>query len=70
MIFMAAYVGILSNSGKVLDNDTEALVYAFERCGIEPTESWLYVDEEFGEIMLEWFFSRDWIRYRHINDIP
>ncbi|MDD2362368.1 MAG: hypothetical protein PHH84_05355 [Oscillospiraceae bacterium] len=66
---MAAYVGILSNTGKILDNDEAALAYAFEKCGIEPTESWLYVDDEFGEMMLEWFYSGDWVRYRDINDV-
>ncbi len=58
---MAVYIGILSNRGKVIENDDEALSYAFEKCGIEPTEDWLYVDDEFREMMLEWFYSGDWI---------
>lgn len=59
---MSVYIGILSNRGKVLEDDADALVYAFEKCGIEPAESWMFVDEEFGEMLLEWFYSGDWIR--------
>ena len=58
---MSVYVGILSNRGRVLESDADALAYAFDKCGIEPSESWLFVDEEFGEMMLDWFYSGDWI---------
>ena len=58
---MAVYIGILSNRGKKLDNDASALAYAFDRCGIEPSDQWMDVDEEFQQMLLDWFFSGDWI---------
>lgn len=59
---MAGYTGILSNRGKVLETDADALAYAFGRCGIEPSGGWEAVDEEFRRMVLEWYYSGDWIR--------
>ena len=55
------YVGILTNRGKLLETDADALAYAFDACGIEPADDWYTVDEEFRQMFLEWFFSGDWI---------
>lgn len=58
---MSVYKGIFSNRGKLLENDSDALAYAFEACGIEPADGWRNVDEEFRQMFLEWFYSGDWI---------
>lgn len=58
---MSVYIGIFSNKGKVIQNDTEALSYAFEQCGIEPSAEWDRVDPEFREMLLEWFYSGNWV---------
>lgn len=55
------YTGILKNKGKILDGDADALAYAFEKCGIEPSEDYRHVDPEFRAMLLEWYFSDDWI---------
>ncbi|HHV50934.1 MAG TPA: hypothetical protein GXX54_04425 [Clostridiales bacterium] len=68
MINLAVYVGILSNKGKMFESDEDALAYAFEMCGIEPSEGWAFVDEEFCEMLLEWFYSGDWIKCSESDD--
>ena len=55
------YVGVLSNRGKRFNDEEEALSYAFERLGIMPSGDWIGVDEEFSQMLLEWFYSGDWI---------
>lgn len=58
---MAIYIGIQSNAGKFIDNDADALAYAFTCCGIQPYGGWNHVDKEFCSLLLEWFFSGDWL---------
>lgn len=58
---MEIYVGILSNRGRILQGRVRALAYAFEACGIEPAEDWAAVDSGFADMLLEWFFSGDWV---------
>ena len=65
---MNVYVGILGDDrGKVVDGDANALSYAMETCGIEPSAGFENVNKEFAEELLTWFYSGNWeIHY----DIP
>lgn len=65
---VSTYIGILSNKGKFFENDIDALTYAFEKCGIEPSDGWFFVDQEFSEMLLEWFYSGDWICMTETGD--
>lgn len=65
---MAVYVGILSNRGKVIESDADALAYAFEMCGIEPSENYGMTNADFKKCLLEWFYSDDWVRYRSTEE--
>lgn len=53
-----AYVGICTERGKVID-DEYALEYAMERCGIQAVGD--EVDPEFAEMLVEWFYSGNWL---------
>ena len=59
---MSVYVGIRSNHGRMFLNDDDALEYAFNTCNIEPSEDVNLVDSDFSEMLLDWFYSYDWIR--------
>lgn len=53
-----AYVGICTENGKRID-DEYALEYAMERCGIQAVGD--EVDPEFAEMLVEWFYSGNWL---------
>ena len=51
------YIGVNANDG-VFVSDEDAYAYAFERC-TNGTEKEI---KEFQEMLVEWFFSGDWVR--------
>lgn len=53
-----AYVGIGIEHGKRVE-DENALEYAMARIGIEAVGD---IDPEFAEMLVEWFFSGNWIK--------
>ncbi len=59
---MPVYIGIRSNRGKMFYDDDAALEYALSECNIEPAEDIGLLDQKFVEMLLEWFYSHDWIR--------
>ena len=56
-----AYIGIRSEKDTVVEDD-QAYEYALERC-LHGTEE---DQEEFHKMLVEWFYSGDWI---HEEDI-
>ena len=56
-----AYIGIRSEKDTVIEDD-QAYEYALERC-LHGTEE---DQEEFQKMLVEWFYSGDWI---HAEDI-
>lgn len=53
-----AYVGLGTEHGKRVD-DEYALEYAMGRCGVQAVGD--EVDPEFAEMLVEWFFSGNWL---------
>lgn len=54
----AVYVGVNSEKGNVVPEE-EAYGYAFERCTNGSDED----IQEFKKMLVEWFYSGDWIKY-------
>lgn len=55
------YKGIGPERGQRVPAEN-ALPYAMERCGIQFTSKPGDTSEEFKEMLVEWFFSGNWIR--------
>lgn len=53
------YVGIGTEHGKCVCED-EALDYVLERCGVSLVDSDAPEQQEFCEMLTNWYFSGDW----------
>lgn len=51
------YRGIGTEEGNIVEED-QAFDYAFERC----TKGTLEEQKEFREMLVEWYYSGDWIK--------
>ena len=54
------YEGIGSEAGKFVRAE-DAFIYATERCGIRKIDVTAPDAEEFMEMLVEWFYSGNWI---------
>ena len=54
------YVGILAEEGKEVTVE-DAFLYALERCVNGSEEDKKAFEKEFGEELVEWFFSGNWV---------
>ncbi len=59
---MHIYSGFGPESGKVIEGDANALAYACTACGVMPLNCWQAVDPDFADMMLEWFYSGNWVK--------
>lgn len=44
-----------------IDGKADALAYACTVCGVAPIGDWHEVEPAFAEMMLDWFYSGNWI---------
>ena len=58
---MPIYRGMGSNAGRVIDGKVDALAYACTVCGVAPIGDWREVQPAFTEMMLDWFYSGNWV---------
>lgn len=58
---MPIYRGMGSNAGRVIDGKVDALAYACTVCGVAPIGDWREVQPAFAEMMLDWFYSGNWV---------
>lgn len=56
-MFMSGYIGIGPESGTRVE-DEDAYTYALERC-LHGTEA---EQEEFKEMLLDWYYSGNWVK--------
>ena len=59
------YTGIGPEYGKVVDEE-QAFDYALERC----LHGTIQDQEDFREILVEWFYSGNWIKEDEDDDVP
>ena len=59
------YTGIGPEYGKVVDEE-QAFDYALERC----LHGTIQDQEDFREILVEWFYSGNWIKEDEGDDVP
>lgn len=57
------YQGVLRNSHIKIRGDDAALEYAFRECGIKPDTIIGLVQPDFKDMLLEWFYSGNWVVY-------
>lgn len=55
------YKGIGPNEGKIVP-ESVALAYVFERVGVKMVNLVAPEYEEFCEMLVEWYFSGEWIK--------
>lgn len=58
---MKIYKGIGPNSGKIVP-EVEAFQYALKECGVLAYTSGAPEFGEFQEMLVEWYFSGNWIK--------
>ncbi|MPN61511.1 hypothetical protein SDC9_209249 [bioreactor metagenome] len=64
-----AYEGIFAEKGKTIEAG-EALGYVMERCGIQKMPDMPENNdfEEFSHMVVDWYFSGNWIEVREFDD--
>lgn len=60
---MAVYVGTGPEKGEIVPEE-DAFSYAFNRCVNGSDED----KEEFKEVLVEWFFSGNWVRQKESEE--
>lgn len=61
------YEGYGPDKGKVIIGDSDALGYAMEMCGIEPTEGIGNMLDDFKKELLQWYYSDHWETHRGLS---
>ena len=65
---MNVYEGYGPDKGKVIIGDSDALGYAMEMCGIEPSEGIENVFDDFKKELLQWYYSDNWDIHHNLSD--
>ncbi len=67
---MAAYIGILSNRGRILPDDDAALDYVMNKLGLAPENTWNEVNKPLllAYFDLPAFLSGNWLRYGSLEE--
>ena len=58
---MPVFRGIGCERGRSIEGKADALAYACTVCGVAPIGDWREVDPAFAEMVLDWFYSGNWI---------
>lgn len=64
---LKGYEGFATEKGKFVRTE-DALAYATERCGIRSIDTTAPDAAEFMEMLVEWFYSGNWVRVYEEDD--